>query len=81
MQFSRHSAEYGCVKLEKQAAFSEARRIVGHSYLKKGGGVQFFSALQIIPSRMNSQTKPVRVNMLRPLENTAVSAASSGTAL
>ena len=71
MQFSRHSAEYGCVKLEKQAAFSEARRIVGHSYLKKGG-VQFFSALQIIPSRMN---------MLRPLENTAVSAASSGTAL
>ena len=80
MQFSRHSAEYGCVKLEKQAAFSEARRIVGHSDLKKGG-VQFFSALQIIPSRMNSQTKPVRVNMLRPLENTAVSAASSGTAL
>ncbi len=80
MQFSRHSAEYGCVKLEKQAAFSEARRTVGRSYLKKRG-VQFFSALQIIPSRMNSQTKPVNVNMLRPLESTAVSAASSGTAL
>lgn len=46
------------------------RRVTGNP------GVRLYS----IPRRMNSQTKPVSVNMLRPLESTAVSADSSGTA-